>query len=177
MRGINHVVLYVSDLQRSLDFYEGVLGFRRLPGAFPGAAFLRHADSANDHDLGLFQARERATPVSGAVGLYHVAWEVDTLAELAALHERLAAARALTGTGDHGSTKALYGRDPDGIEFEVCWLVPDECVEQALVPATPPTAPLDLAAEIERYGASTPGGPRTDPTVWERIAARYADGF
>ncbi len=58
----------------------------------------------------------------------------------------------------------------------MCWLVPDECVEQALAPGTPPTAPLDLAAEIERYGATTPGGPRTDPAVWERLAAGYAAG-
>src|SRR5690606_17802965 len=52
MRGTNHIVLYVSDLARSLDFYEQVLGFERLPGGFPGGAFLRHAGSANDHDLG-----------------------------------------------------------------------------------------------------------------------------
>lgn len=176
MRGINHVVLYVSELRRSLEFYEKVFGFQRLPGAFPGGAFLRYPGSANDHDLGLFQTRGPSKPAPGAVGLYHVAWEVDTLAELVTMRERLTAAQALTGAGDHGSTKALYGRDPDGIEFEVCWLVPDECVEQALAPGTPPTAPLDLAAEIERYGATTPGGPRTDPAVWERLAAGYAAG-
>ncbi|MBF6248757.1 VOC family protein, partial [Nocardia elegans] len=136
MRGINHVVLFVADLPRSLAFYEDVLGFQRLPGGFPGGVFLRHAGSANDHDLGLFQYRDRTPVTPGAVGLYHVAWEVDTLAELATMRDRLRAAGALTGTGDHGSTKALYGRDPDGIEFEVCWLVPDEHVEEALKPGT-----------------------------------------
>ncbi|WP_280228632.1 VOC family protein [Nocardia cyriacigeorgica] len=174
MRGINHVVLYVSDLERSLAFYEGVLGFERLPGGFPGGAFLRHAGSANDHDLGLFQARNSAAAPPGSVGLYHVAWEVDTLDELAAMRTALAEARALTGAGDHASTKAVYGRDPDGIEFEVCWLVPDERVEEALRTATSMTAPLDIAAEIERYGANTPGGPRTDPAVWARIAEHSA---
>lgn len=173
MRGINHVVLYVADLARSLDFYEQVLGFERLPGGFPGGAFLRHAGSANDHDLGLFETRVTDVPVPGSVGLYHVAWEVDTLAELSAARERLSAAGALTGAGDHGSTKALYGRDPDGIEFEMCWLVPDEQVAEALRGAAM-TAPLDLAAEIERYGAHTPGGPRTDPEIWARIAAQRA---
>ncbi|MBF6435345.1 VOC family protein [Nocardia cyriacigeorgica] len=174
MRGINHVVLYVSDLERSLAFYEGVLGFERLPTGFPGGAFLRHAGSANDHDLGLFQARNAAAAPPGSVGLYHVAWEVDTLAELAAMRTKLAGARALTGSGDHGSTKALYGRDPDGIEFEVCWLVPDARVEEALRPGTSLTGPLDIDAEIERYGADTEGGPRTDPSVWARIAERDA---
>lgn len=174
MRGINHVVLYVSDLSRSLAFYEKVLGFQRLPGAFPGGAFLRHAGSANDHDLGLFESRGAAIPAPGSIGLYHVAWEVETLAELSAVWKRLSDAGALTGAGDHGSTKALYGRDPDGIEFEVCWLVPDEHVEEALRPGASLTAPLDLAAEIERYGASSPGGPRADPTVWARVAARHA---
>ncbi|MGV9545891.1 VOC family protein [Nocardia beijingensis] len=174
MRGINHIVLYVSDLPRSLDFYEEVLGFERLPGGFPGGAFLRHAGSANDHDLGLFQSRDAVAPVPGSVGLYHVAWEVDTLTELAAVRDRLAEAGALTGAADHGSTKALYARDPDGIEFEVCWLVPDEHVEGALRPGTSMTAPLNLASEIERYGAITPGGPRTDPAVWARVAARRA---
>ncbi|MBF6234908.1 VOC family protein [Nocardia farcinica] len=175
MRGINHVVLFVADLPRSLAFYEDVLGFQRLPGGFPGGAFLRHAGSANDHDLGLFQSRDRTPVTPGVVGLYHVAWEVDTLAELATMRDRLRAAGALTGTGDHGSTKALYGRDPDGIEFEVCWLVPDEHVEEALKPGTALTAPLDLDAVIERYGAETPGGPRTDHAVWARLAARTAE--
>ena len=174
MRGINHIVLFVADLPRSIAFYEDVLEFERLPEGFPGGAFLRHPGSANDHDLGLFQARTPAAGPAGSVGLYHVAWEVDTLSELVAVRDRLTAARALTGAGDHGSTKALYARDPDGIEFEVCWLVPDEHVEAALAPGTSLTAPLDIDAQIRRYGATTAGGPRTDPQVWARVAARRA---
>jgi catechol-2,3-dioxygenase len=174
MRGINHIVLFVADLARSIAFYEDVLEFERLPESFPGGAFLRHPGSANDHDLGLFQARTPAAGPPGSVGLYHVAWEVDTLSELVAVRDRLTAARALTGAGDHGSTKALYARDPDGIEFEVCWLVPDEHVADALAPGTSLTAPLDIDAQIRRYGATTAGGPRTDPQVWARVAARRA---
>ncbi|MBF6192801.1 VOC family protein [Nocardia sp. CDC186] len=176
MRGINHIVLYVADLERSLEFYESVLGFERLPGGVPGGAFLRCAGSANDHDLGLFRSRNRAVPAAGSVGLYHVAWEVATLSELAAVRDRLRRVGAEIGACDHGSTKALYGRDPDGIEFEVCWLVPDEHVEEALRPGTAMTAPLDITAEVARYGADTPGGPRTDTTMWERVAARLAAG-
>ncbi|MEU4647223.1 VOC family protein [Nocardia fluminea] len=174
MRGINHIVLFVGDLPRSIAFYEDVLEFERLPEGFPGGAFLRHPGSANDHDLGLFQARTPAAGPAGSVGLYHVAWEVDTLSELVAVRDRLTAARALTGASDHGSTKALYARDPDGIEFEVCWLVPDEHVEDALAPGTSLTAPLDIEAQIRRYGATTAGGPRADPQVWARVAARRA---
>ncbi|MFG2884733.1 VOC family protein [Streptomyces sp. NPDC048297] len=168
---LNHAVLFVSDLARSTAFYCDVLGFRALPQAFPGAAFLQAAGSANDHDLGLFQSRDTAPGGHrlGEVGLYHLAWEVDTLSELRRVRVRLAETGALTGASDHASTKALYARDPDGIDFEVCWLVPDEAVVGELTAMTAPTRPLDLDAEIAKYGADTPGGPRTDPTVWQHL--------
>lgn len=169
---LNHAVLFVSDLARSLEFYEKALGFRRLPGGFARAAFLQAAESANDHDLGLFEIGPTTQTVGPRVGLYHLAWEVGTLTELAAMRERLAEAGALTGASNHGSTKALYAADPDGIEFEVCWLVPDADVATELAPGMPPTRPLDIDAEIARYGADTPGGPRTDHAVWEQIFAR-----
>lgn len=174
---LNHAVLFVSDLRRSLAFYQDVLGFKALPGGFPGAAFLQAQDSANDHDLGLFQSPNPGSGVTpGNVGLYHLAWEIDTLAGLAEMRGRLLAAGALTGASNHCSTKALYGADPDGIEFEVCWLVPDALAIDELVPAQPPTRPLDIAAEIARYGADTPGGPRTDRHLWDRVHAARARG-
>jgi catechol-2,3-dioxygenase len=89
------------------------------------------------------------------VGLYHLAWEVDTLRDLVEIGGRLSAEGALVGATDHGSTKALYGRDPDGIEFEVAWLVPRELLEED---ATPSNRPLDLDKEIDRYGETTLGG-------------------
>ena len=67
----------------------------------------------------------------------------------------LAERGALVGASDHGTTKALYARDPDGLEFEVSWLVPADLLTPDL---TMRTAPLDLDAEIARYGADTPGG-------------------
>src|SRR5688572_23187730 len=94
---------------------------------FPGAAFLRAPGSTNDHDLGLFEIGAAAgAPTAGrsTVGLYHLAWEVDTLAELGRVRDALATAGALAGSSDHGTTKSLYGKDPDGLEFEVVWLVP-----------------------------------------------------
>jgi catechol-2,3-dioxygenase len=161
---LNHAVLYVSDLERSVAFYRDVLGFRRIPmtpDGFRGAAFLQAPDSTNDHDLGLFEVGGGAAP-SGAgrstVGLYHLAWEVDTLTELERVAGRLAEAGALAGTSDHGTTKSLYGKDPDGLEFEVVWLIPADLLDDAALEARKRIRPLDLAREKTRYGAETRGG-------------------
>ena len=116
---LNHAVLYVRDVNRSVAFYSDVLGFRQVMG-LGGAAFLQAEGSRNDHDLGLFEIGADAadSPAGrGAVGLYHLAWEVDTLDELERIAGKLAEAGALVGASDHGTTKALYGKDPDGIEF------------------------------------------------------------
>ena len=125
---LNHAVLYVRDAERTAKFYEDVLGFRRIPLPFPGAVFMRAEGSNNDHDLGLFSIGEGAAPSSAgrqSVGLYHLAWEVDTLDELERVALRLAEAGALAGSSDHGTTKSLYARDPDGLEAEVVWIKDD----------------------------------------------------
>lgn len=156
---LNHAVLYVRDVARSVAFYAETLGFRtvvEIPGG--RGAFLQAAGSSNDHDLALFGIGAQAGDSqagSATVGLYHLAWEVDTLGELAAVERRLRAADALVGASDHGSTKALYGRDPDGLEFEVCWLVPAALLGEDTGMRTDR---LDLPAEIARYGADTAGG-------------------
>jgi catechol-2,3-dioxygenase len=155
---LNHAVLFVRDVERSVAFYRDALGFRvtqELPGR---AAFLQAEGSNNDHDLGLFAVGPGAadSPAGrGAVGLYHLAWEVDTLGELERMRQRLADAGALVGGSDHGTTKALYARDPDGLELEVSWLVP---ASHLPVPDGPLTAPLDLERELERYGRDLAGG-------------------
>ncbi|MGH9178067.1 MAG: VOC family protein [Acidimicrobiales bacterium] len=157
---LNHAVLYVRDAEQSAAFYTEVLGFRQVM-TMRGAVFLQAAGSSNDHDLGLFSigAQAAASPAGrGSVGLYHLAWEVDTLEELERLARELSARRALVGSSDHGSTKALYARDPDGIEFEVSWLVPADRLDEATTEARSTIRPLDIAAEIERYGATTRGG-------------------
>ena len=161
---LNHAVLYVSDLERSVAFYEGVLGFRRIPmtpDGFTAAAFLQAPGSTNDHDLGLFAIGSQAGP-SGAgrstVGLYHLAWEVDTLEELERLAGVLADNDALTGASDHGTTKSLYGRDPDGLEFEIAWIIPAEQLDDAARDGRKRIGRLDLTKEKERYGATTAGG-------------------
>jgi len=156
---LNHAVLYVRDAERSADFYSRVLGFRRLPLPFPGAVFMQAEGSSNDHDLGLFSIGEAAADSPAGrqtVGLYHLAWEVDTLADLAEIGARLSEEGALVGATDHGTTKAVYGRDPDGLEFEISWLVPADLIDPAEERAK--LKPLDLAAEKQRYGATTRGG-------------------
>jgi catechol-2,3-dioxygenase len=162
---LNHAVLYVRNLADSVAFYEDVLGFRRIdemtPAGFTGAAFLRAPDSTNDHDLGLFELGPAAGPsLAGqqTVGLYHLAWEVDTLEELQAAAKRLADAGALAGASDHSTTKALYGTDPDGIEFEVSWLVPADLLTDEIRAGRTKIRPLDIEGEIERYGGQTRGG-------------------
>jgi len=157
---LNHAVLYVRDVERSVSFYSDVLGFRTV-AAFPGAAFLQAPASTNDHDLGLFQVGGQAGPSEagrGRVGLYHLAWEVDTLDELERVRGVLAKAGALVGASDHGTTKALYAHDPDGIEFEVSWLVPADLIDDETRRAKATTTALDLAAAKRKYGAGTRGG-------------------
>ena len=127
----------------------------------PGAAFLQASGSTNDHDLGLFEVGSGAAPSlagRGSVGLYHLAWEVDTLDELERIAVKLTEAGALTGATDHATTKALYGRDPDGIEFEVSWLVPADLIDDEVRSATMRLAQLDIAKEKARYGGETRGG-------------------
>ena len=158
---LNHAVLYVRDVERSTDFYRDVLGFRvatEIPGR---AVFLQAEGSSNDHDLGLFQIGAGAGPSEAGrrtVGLYHLAWEVDTLAELSRIREALVDAGALVGASDHATTKALYAQDPDGIEFEVSWLLPADLITPEVRGSATRIAPLDLEGEIARYGAQTRGG-------------------
>jgi catechol-2,3-dioxygenase len=156
---LNHAVLYVRDVEESGSFYQDVLGFRTVVEIPGRALFLQAAGSTNDHDLGLFAVGTQAgdSPAGQTtVGLYHLAWEVDTLAELSNVAERLTTAGALVGASDHGTTKALYAKDPNGIEFEVCWLVPaDHITEETRAIMR---QELDLDAEIARYGADLRGG-------------------
>lgn len=161
---LNHAVLYVRDVRRSVEFYSNVLGFRpvaMLPEGFSGAAFLQAPGSTNDHDLGLFEigSGAAASPAGrGAVGLYHLAWEVDTLADLENIAVALSEAGGLVGASDHGTTKSLYGKDPDGLEFEVVWLIPADLLDDAALSARTRIGPLDLEKEKARYGADTHGG-------------------
>jgi catechol-2,3-dioxygenase len=154
---LNHAVLYVRDLDRSVDFYRRAFGFQEIGREGGMMAFMRAAGSDNHHDLGLMTIGPEAGPPSRRnAGLYHLAWEVPTIEDLAKAAAVLAEFDALTGMSDHGATKSLYGKDPDGIEFEVMWLVPrdqwGEYENRGVV------MPLDLQRELARFGAAPAKG-------------------
>ena len=153
---LNHAVLFVRDADAAAAFYREAFGFVEL--ARPEgmrAVFMRSPDRRNHHDLGLFEVgAEAPRPSRGSVGLYHLAWEVETIEELAELAHELGRIGALTGASDHGVSKSLYGRDPDGTEFEIMWAVPQdawgEFADRAAI------MPLDLDTELARWGSGMP---------------------
>jgi len=153
--GMNHAVLYVRDARRHQQFYRDVLGFSTVIENEEGAfVFMRAPASENHHDIAFFTIGGGAGDSEAGrrtVGLYHLAWEVPTLAELEAMRERLTSAGVLVGASDHGNNKSLYAKDPDGLEFEVMWLVPPQhwgdTEHDAIVQR------LDIGAERSRFAA------------------------
>jgi len=160
---LNHAVLFVADLERSLEFYQQAFGMTVVaqePRA--SAAFLRLPRSGNHHDLGLFGVGEQPPRAPGSIGLYHLAWQVDTIEDLHQARLTLADLGALTGESSHGATKSLYGRDPDGNEFEVMWMLPK--AHWGAYENAAPVDRLDLAGELVRW-AGVPTAAELVPTA------------
>ena len=148
---LNHAVLYVSDLEQSISFYSRAFGMTvmaREPRA--NAAFLRLPRSGNHHDLGLFGVGAQPPRPPGSLGLYHLAWQVDTIEELEQARLTLAELDAYTGESSHGATKSVYGKDPDGNEFEVMWMLPR--AEWGDYADAAPVERPDLAGDVRRWG-------------------------
>jgi catechol-2,3-dioxygenase len=168
---LNHAVLFVADLERAERFYTEVFGMvvaAREPRA--NAAFLRLPRSGNHHDLGLFGVGAGAPPKRrGGIGLYHLAWQVDTIDELEQARVTLVNAGAHSGESSHGATKSVYGTDPDGNEFEIMWMLPREAWGEYENAA--PIDHLDLAAEVRQWstvgtaGQIRPGSVDAAPVV------------
>ena len=158
VRRLNHAVLFVSDLERSIAFYRRVFGFEVIARETRlNAVFLRAKGSMNHHDLGLFGLGSQASPAPrGTAGLYHLAWQVDTIEELADAKATLLAAGAFAGASSHGATKSLYGADPDGNQFEIMWMLPraewGHYEHEAVV------EPVDLGAEVARWRGTRTAG-------------------
>ena len=126
-----------------MRFYVDVLGFE-VKVQRPRAAFLSIPGSADDHHLGLFEQTGVPGPDERVARMYHAAWEVGELTDLARARRRLIEAGSLVGQSDHGVSLSLYAKDPDGLEFEVFWTVPG---------GTPVgTRALDLERELSRRG-------------------------
>ena len=147
---LNHAVLFVADLERSIRFYSDAFGMTvmaREPRA--NAAFLRLSRSGNHHDLGLFGVGAQPPRPHGGLGLYHLAWQVDTIEELQQAQLTLADLDAYTGESSHGATKSVNGTDPDGNEFEVMWMLPQ--AEWGDYENAAPVDRLDLPGEVRRW--------------------------
>jgi catechol-2,3-dioxygenase len=153
---LNHAVLFVADLQRSIEFYTSVFAME-VAATEPraNAAFLRLTHGENHHDLGLFGIGAGEVKRPG-IGLYHLAWQVDTIEQLEEARLSLANSDAYTGQSSHGATKSVYGKDPDGNEFEIMWMLPRE--EWGRFEHEAPVDRLDLAAEVRTWaGVRTAG--------------------
>jgi catechol 2,3-dioxygenase len=124
---IGHVHLKVSDLERALAFYCGVLGFELTQRYGPSAAFVSAGGYHHHIGLNTWESEGGSPPPPGRTGLYHLAIRYPTRAALADALRRLhAAGISLDGASDHGVSEALYLRDPDENGVELYWDRPKE---------------------------------------------------
>jgi catechol 2,3-dioxygenase len=124
---IGHTHLKVADIERSLAFYCGVLGFALKARYGTQAAFIAAGDYHHHIGLNTWESLGGKPPAQGTTGLYHHAILYPTRAALADALRRLIAARIpLDGASDHGVSEALYLRDPDEIGVELYWDRPEE---------------------------------------------------
>lgn len=124
---IGHVHLKVSDLERSMQFYCGLLGFELITRYGSQAAFI--SAGGYHHHIGLNTWHSKGLPPAPehSVGLYHTAILYPTRRDLAVIFRRLLEANyPLTGASDHGVSEAIYLDDPDGNGVELYWDRPRE---------------------------------------------------
>lgn len=124
---IGHVHLKVSDLQRSLDFYCGLLGFELTTLYGSQAAFISAGGYHHHIGLNTWYSSDAPPATKEGVGLFHTAIIYPTRKDLAAIFRRLNdAPYSFTGASDHGVSEALYLDDPDGNGVELYWDRPKE---------------------------------------------------
>lgn len=149
---IGHVHLKVSDLERSLAFYCGILGFELTQRYGPQAAFVSAGGYHHHIGLNTWHSQGGSPPPRSSTGLYHLAILYPSRAALAdALRRLRAAGIALDGSSDHGVSEALYLRDPDQNGIELYWDKPEnEWPREPDGALTMDIRPLDLASlEVE----------------------------
>lgn len=124
---IGHVHLKIADVERSLAFYAGVLGFEVQQRWGEDAAFVSAGGYHHHIGLNSWESKGGSPPPPGSTGLYHTAIRYPTRAALAdALRRLIDAGIPLTGASDHGVSIALYLNDPDGNGVELYWDRPKE---------------------------------------------------
>jgi catechol 2,3-dioxygenase len=143
---IGHVHLKVSDIDRALAFYSGVLGFEVQSRLGDQAAFISAGGYHHHIGLNTWESRGGSPPPRGTTGLYHTAIRYPTRKALADAVARLRdAGVAIDGASDHGVSEAIYLRDPDENGIELYWDRPKESWprdEEGRM--TMFTAPLDM---------------------------------
>ncbi|WP_424928739.1 VOC family protein [Amaricoccus tamworthensis] len=123
---VGHVHLKVSDLERAIAFYSGVLGFEVQARYGNEAAFLGAGGYHHHIGLNTWESLGATPPPAGHTGLFHTAFLYPTRADLAdALRRVNAAGHRLTGASDHGVSQALYLDDPDRNGVELYWDRPE----------------------------------------------------
>ncbi len=117
---VGHVHLKVSDLDQSIAFYSGVLGFELQQKFGHGAAFLSAGGYHHHIGLNTWESRGAAPPPPGRTGLYHTAFLYPSREDLAkAVARVIESGVPLTGAADHGVSEAVYLNDPDGNGVEI----------------------------------------------------------
>ena len=151
---IGHTHLKVADLDRSLAFYHGVLGFDITQRYGAQAAFVSAGGYHHHIGLNTWESRGGTAPPRGHTGLYHVAIRYPAQRDLAiAVRRVMSAGIALQGAADHGVSEAVYLSDPDGNGIELYWDRPRE--EWPRAESGLPfmgTDPLDLEALLAKAG-------------------------
>ena len=147
---LNHAVLFVADLERSLEFYQQAFGMEvvaREPRA--NAAFLRLPRSGNHHDLGLFGVGARRPDRAGPSG--STTWRGRSTRSTNSRRRGSPSPTSTPSPGEssHGATKSVYAQDPDGNEFEVMWMLPQ--AHWGEYENAAPVERLDLPGEVARW--------------------------
>jgi catechol 2,3-dioxygenase len=124
---IGHVHLKVSDLDRAIEFYCGLLGFELISRYGTQAAFVSAGGYHHHIGLNTWYSKDAPPAPQHGVGLFHVAILYPTRKDLAIIFDRLhKAAYPFTGASDHGVSQALYLNDPDNNGIELYWDRPKE---------------------------------------------------
>src|SRR5260370_10431786 len=118
LKRLQRLVLWVSNVDRSVRLYQDVVGLE-VKRTYPNAAFMKIPGSEDDHNLGIFEQPGAGRPDERVARMYHSAWEVGEIADLARARTRLMQAGALGGQSHHGVSLSPHAKDPHGPAFEI----------------------------------------------------------